>query len=78
MGHSYRVYSVAFSPDGKYLASGSRDNSVKIWSVKEGKELYTLEGHNDDVLSIAFSNEQNILASGSTRGDIIIWNFESQ
>ncbi len=37
--------SVAFSPDGKYLASGSEDNRIKLWSVESQKEVATLEGH---------------------------------
>ncbi len=44
-GHSYAVKSVAFSPDGKYLASSSFDNTVKLWSVESQKEVTRLQGH---------------------------------
>jgi WD40 repeat protein len=43
--HSKSVNSVAFSPDGKYLASGSYDRTVKLWSVESQKEVITLKGH---------------------------------
>jgi WD40 repeat protein len=46
-GHSNLVFSVAFSPDGKYLASGSGDNTVKLWSVESQREVTTLQGHID-------------------------------
>jgi WD40 repeat protein len=45
IGHSLKVLSVAFSPDGKYLASGSEDRTVKLWSVESQKEISTLRGH---------------------------------
>jgi WD40 repeat protein len=45
IGHSECVESVAFSPNGKYLASGSDDKTVKLWSVESQKEITTLRGH---------------------------------
>ncbi|MFN8004004.1 MAG: hypothetical protein U0X75_23665 [Acidobacteriota bacterium] len=49
------MWSVAFSPDGERVASGSSDNSVRLWSAKEGRELGKLSGHIASVLSVAFS-----------------------
>ncbi|MEN6643793.1 MAG: HEAT repeat domain-containing protein [Armatimonadia bacterium] len=66
-GHTNWVSSVAFSPDGKLLASGSKDASVKLWSLPEEKLQATLEGHTDKVNSVAFSPDGKLLASGSGR-----------
>jgi WD40 repeat protein len=49
------VNSVAFSPDGKRLASGSDDNPVRLWDLTTGRESARLEGHTNGVSSVAFS-----------------------
>jgi len=61
--HKSYVNSVSFSPDGKLLASGSYDNTIKLWEVATGKLLKTLEGHKDDVYSVSFSPDGKLLAS---------------
>ncbi|MFM6061284.1 MAG: protein kinase domain-containing protein, partial [Microcystis panniformis] len=53
-GHSGQVYSLAYSPDGRYLASGSKDRTIKIWEVATGKGLRTLTGHSGVVWSVAY------------------------
>ncbi|NMG18281.1 AAA-like domain-containing protein, partial [Brasilonema bromeliae] len=63
-GHSSYVTSVVFSPDGKTLASGSRDNTVKLWNLN-GQLQHTLKGHSSYVTSVVFSPDGKTLASGS-------------
>ena len=63
-GRSRQFGSVAFSPDGKTLASGSRDATIRLWDVSTSQQKATLEGHTGWVLSVAFSPDGNTLASG--------------
>ena len=65
LGHSDRVTSIAFSPDGKTFVSGSADNTLKLWDVSTGKEIRTFRGHSGDVTSVAFSPDGKIIISGS-------------
>jgi WD40 repeat protein/adenylylsulfate kinase-like enzyme len=77
-GHSNSVYSVAFSPDGKTLASASADNTIKVWNLQSQKPIATLAGHSREVYSVAFSPDGKTLASASRDGTIKVWNLQSQ
>ena len=72
-GHSDCVHSVAFSPDGKSLASGSDDATIKLWDTAGRKELLTFKGYSRMVLSVAFSPDGRRLASGSEDHTIKLW-----
>jgi WD40 repeat protein len=76
-GHSGSVQSIAFSPDIQTVASGSADNTIKLWDVKTGKELQTLEGHSDSVWSVAFSPDSQTVASGSDAKTIKLWDAKT-
>ncbi|KAF8747019.1 Protein tyrosine kinase, partial [Rhizoctonia solani] len=77
-GHRYGVLSVAFSPDGNAVASGSRDQTVRIWDA-HSKSLIRdpLEGHTDEVNSVSYSPRGDVIASGSDDHTIRLWNAKS-
>lgn len=72
-GHSDAIWSVAFSPDSSWIASASRDRTVKIWDTSNARLLRTLEGHSKSVTSVAFSRNSALLASGSMDHTVKIW-----
>ena len=76
--HATWVRSVAFSPDGKLLASGSSDDkTIRLWNVETGREIQVLRRHTGLVTSVAFSPDGKLLASGSTDETIRLWNIET-
>jgi len=70
-GHTDDVYSVSFDNTG-ILASGSADQTIKLWTVSTGALIMTLSGHTDWVRSVSFDNT-GILASGSDDNTIKLW-----
>ena len=64
---------MAFSPDGKRLASASTDRTVKVWDAATGQETLTLKGHTDQVTSVAFSPDGQRLASASDDETVKVW-----
>jgi tRNA A-37 threonylcarbamoyl transferase component Bud32 len=72
-GHTGQVESVAYSPEGARLASGSWDGTVKVWDARTGLELLTLQGHTERVTSVAFSPDGARLVSTDQRGKQFSW-----
>jgi hypothetical protein len=64
---------VAFSPDGRRLASASYDGTVKLWDADTGQEVLTLRGHSGRVTSVAFSPDGRRLASANDDGTVMLW-----
>ena len=76
-GHDGGVTFVTFSPDGLTIASGSDDNTIRLWDRASGKELTVLSGHRDKVTSVTFSPDGRTIASGSDDRTIRLWDRAS-
>src|SRR5687768_2346943 len=76
-GHGRGVSKVAFSRDGKLLASGGTDNTIKIWDVASRNEVRTLTGHTSGIESMDFTPDGRLLASASEDGSTFLWDTKS-
>ena len=76
-GHTESVRSVAFAPDGYTLASGSDDQTIKLWRAHNGELIRTLRGHTEPVRSVAFAPDGYTLVSGSDDETIRLWDVRS-
>ncbi|KAH8795212.1 WD40-repeat-containing domain protein [Flagelloscypha sp. PMI_526] len=69
--------SIAFSPDGSRIVSGSLDHSVRVWDVETGEEIRRLDGHCLGVKSVTFSPDSTRVVSGSKDSSVRVWNITS-
>ena len=69
--------SVTFSPDGRTIAGGNTDNTIRLWDAATGAPKLTLRGHTGEVTSVAFSPDGGTLASGSADGTVLLWSGAS-
>src|SRR5437868_642350 len=75
-GHKNTITCLAYSPDGKTLASGAKDGNVILWDIASGKARATLPDHKDMVVAVAWTPDSKTLASSSHDGDIWLWDTE--
>ncbi|MFN6442059.1 MAG: WD40 repeat domain-containing protein [Nostoc sp. DedSLP01] len=68
------INAIVISPDGNTLATGIRDNAIKLWNIHDGKLIHTLTGHQGEVTTVAFSPDGTLVASGSRDGTVKLWN----
>lgn len=73
--NSYITSNIVYSPDEKFVASGGKDRTVRIWSILDKKEVRIFKGHNDEITSIMYSSDGKFIASGSKDRTVRIWDI---
>jgi len=71
--HTKEIERICFSPDDKYLISGSADKSLIVWNTKNAKPVSVLKGHNGSVKDCAFTDDGKYIITGSTDSSLIVW-----
>lgn len=83
-GHNGSIFTLSYSPDGRYLASGSVDKTIRIWNLQvleertQNKTVKILEGHTDWIRTLAYSPDGKYLVSGGYDKTIRIWDLETR
>ncbi|MGL5132773.1 MAG: beta-propeller domain-containing protein, partial [Planktothrix sp.] len=77
IAHTWVIYGVAITPDGKNIVSCSEDQTIKIWNLETGELEKTLIGHTGEVRAIAISSDGQMIVSGSSDKTVRLWNFDT-
>jgi WD40 repeat protein len=77
VGHQDAVVKVRFSPNGRWLVSGSIDESIRLWDVETSREIRQFDGHTGGVMSVEFSDDGQYIVSGAADGTVKVWDADT-
>ena len=77
-GHLSSIHALAFSPDGKWLASAGEDRVVRVWDLGSARTIKELKGHSDIVYSLVWHQNSKLLASAGMDGAVKLWEVNPQ